>query len=120
MGADPKVQSYHQCLYRDETSLFSSTSITQTFSPTKMFCLQEVMVHACHFSIPEAEHQGRKSKASLNYKVKCYENKSSLLFSLFSFYVLRFELGTISMLGKCFILSHILNSYFSLRRGLAV
>lgn len=75
-----------------------------------MLCLQEVREHACHFSIREAEHKDRESKASLNYKVKCYENKSSLLFSLFSFCVLRFVLGTISMLGKSFILSHILNS----------
>lgn len=61
-----------------------------------------------------------ESKASLNYKVKCYENKSSLLFPLFSFCVLSFGLGAVSMLGKCFILSHILISYFSLRQGLAV
>lgn len=56
-----------------------------------------------------------ESKASLNYKVKCYENKSSLLFPLFSFCVLSFGLGAVSVLGKCFILSHILISYFSLR-----
>lgn len=70
------------------------------------------MVHACHFGIREAEHKDGESKASLNYKVKCCENKSSLLFSLFSFCVLRFELGAISMLGKCFILSHILSLIF--------
>lgn len=75
-----------------------------------MLCLLKVMVHVCHFSIREAEHKDRESKASLNYKVKCHENKSSLLFSLFSFCVLRFALGTISMLGKSFILSRILNS----------
>lgn len=80
-----------------------------------MLCLQEMMVHACHLSIWEAEHKDGESKASLNYKVKCYENKSSLLFPPFSFCVLSFGLGAVSMLGKCFILSHILISYFSLR-----
>lgn len=83
-----------------------------------MLCLQEVMVHACHLSIQEAEQEDRALKASLDYKVKCCQNQKAIKVVLLRQAIVSFspfslcgaEVWTWSLFvcGKCFILHHIL------------
>lgn len=123
MGADSKVQSCHQCLHRDEPSLFCRPSI---FISENSLCAESdgaCLVTSASRSLskkiqslrPASTTKWNANKTTTKaIKVLLFSQAIVFLFSLSV--VLRFNLEAFFLLDRCSVMSHVLSLYFSLRQ----